>query len=114
MLKDTTPKDTCTRVVYNFTTRGDPTVNYIGYTNRALCERVKEHLGGKTAVSDHISNCTMCSSSHVTIEDFDILRRCRTKMDTAVYAAVLVKRYKTVLNRQLIKPGYFFTLRGFN
>ena len=105
MLKDTTPKDVCARVVYRFTCRGDPTVNYIGYSNRTLCERVKEHLSGNTAVSDHIANCNMCSANKITISDFEILRKCRTKLDTAVFEAVLIKRHRPVLNRQLIKPG---------
>ena len=113
-LKDTTPKEICARVVYMFSCRGDPTVNYIGYTNRTLGERVKEHLRGGTAVSDHIAYCSRCTSSRITIDDFRVLRKCHTKLDTAIYEAILIKSHNPKLNTQLVKPGYSYTLKIFN
>ena len=114
VLKDITPKQVSAKVVYMFSCRGDSTVNYIGHTNRALRERVKEHLDGGTAVSDHISNCSACNSNNISIDDFKILRSCRTKFDTTIYEAMMIKKLNPKLNRQLIKPGYSFTLKVFN
>ena len=113
-LKDTTPKEISAKVVYMFSCRGDSSVNYIGYTNRTLSERVKEHLSGGTAVSDHISNCSACNGNKISIADFQILRSCRTKFDSAIHEAILIKRLNPKLNKQLIKPGYSFTLKVFN
>ena len=73
-LKDPDPKEITSQVVYEFECRGDQDTRYIGYTNRTLQERVKDHLGGKTAVSDHISICTRCREG-VTINDFCIMKK---------------------------------------
>ena len=113
-IKDTDPKELLTRVVYSFKCRGDPTIQYIGYTNRMLKKRVKEHLGGGSRISDHISSCHKCSSNKLTIDDFDILKKCRSWRDTAVYEAIYIKRYNPTLNIQLTKPGYTHMLKIFN
>ena len=114
-LKDPVQKELLSRVVYQFTCRGDPDTTYIGFTNRTLKERFKEHVGGKTSVSDHIAQCHACNNEGVTIDDFKILKRCRTKMDTAVHEALLITEKNPSLNRQLVKPGgKQFTLRIFD
>ena len=114
VLKDITPKDISAKVVYMFSCRGDPTTNYIGYSKRSLRERVNEHLRPGTAVSDHIAHCAKCNSVRINIDDFQIMRKCRTKTDAQVYEAMLIKRLNPKLNRQFVKPGQSFTLRVFN
>ena len=59
-LKDAVAKEILSKVVYRFSCSSDSRIQYIGYTNRTLRERVKEHLGGTTAISDHIGTCTRC------------------------------------------------------
>ena len=114
-LKDPVPKEMTSRVVYEFRCRGDPDITYVGFTNRTLKERVKEHVSGTTSVSDHIGQCTVCETEGITIEDFKILKRCRNKWDTSVHEALLIMEKNPVLNRQLIKPGgKQFTLRIFD
>ena len=100
-------------VVYEFTCRGDPNTKYIGYTNRTLEKRVKEHVSGGSAVSDHISVCNECNSKGVTINDFVILHRSHTKQETMVHEALAIKEKSPVLNKNLIKPGLTFTLMIF-
>ena len=112
--KDVPPKEILSRVVYQFKCSSDSNANYIGYTNRTLKERVKEHLSGKTAISDHISVCATCKTKRITIEDFEILKCCRSKRDTAIYEALLIKKIKPGLNHQLAKPGYTWFLQVFN
>ena len=104
-LKDPVPKHLQAAIVYEFSCRGDPDTKYIGFTNRTLHERVKEHVRGGTAVSDHIANCKECDQKGVTINDFKILKRCRNKYDTSKYEALYIKEKDPALNRQLIKPG---------
>ena len=114
ILKDPVPKAISSRVVYKFTCRSDPTTNYIGYTNRTLSERIKEHVCGSTAVSDHISACTACNGEGVTIDDFAIIKRCRYKTESSIYEALAIKEQNPSLNRNLVKPGKTFMLKVFN
>ena len=87
ILKDPVPKAISSKVVYKFTCRSDLGTNYIGFTNRTLKERVREHCSGSTAISDHISICTTCSNEGVTIDDFQIIKRCRYKTESSIYEA---------------------------
>ena len=112
--KDVPPKEILSRVVYKFNCSSDSNANYIGYTNRTLKERVKEHLSGNTAISDHISECKTCSAKRITIDDFEVLKCCRSKRDTAIYEALFIKKFKPGLNHQLVKPGYTWHLQVFN
>ena len=112
-LKDPDPKEITSKVVYEFECRGDQDIRYIGYTDRTLRERVMDHLGGKTAISDHISTCARCSEG-VSINDFKILKKCRYKNDTAIHEALAIKSKRPILNKKLIKPGKTFTLRIFD
>ena len=113
-VKDTDPKELLTQVVYSFKCRSDPDTEYIGYTNRTLNERVKEHSSGGTRISDHIANCHSCGSTKITCDDFSIIKKCRNWLDAAVYEALYIKRHSPILNKQLIKPGYSHTLLIFN
>ena len=114
-LKDGVMKDILAKVVYQFSCSSDSRVRYIGYTNRTLKERVKEHLSGKTAVSDHISTCATCNGKGVSIDNFEVLKRCRNWGDTSVYEAIYIQRRNPLLNRQLTSNTYHtFTLRVFD
>ena len=110
ILKDRAPKEMASKVVYQFTCRGDPNITYIGYTNRTLRERYKEHVRGGTAISDHIAGCDECNGNGVTIDDFKILQRSYSKEETMVYEALAIKENRPILNKNLIKPGKTFTL----
>ena len=104
-LKDPIPNQLRSRVVYEFTCRGDPNISYIGFTNRTLEQRSKEHIRGGTAVSDHIGNCKTCIDSVITANDFRILKKCKQKYEAPIFEALFIKERDPTLNRQLIKPG---------
>ena len=104
-VKDQDPKELLTNVVYRFTCLSDSNTQYIGYTNRSLRERVKEHLAGGTRISDHIGTCQSCSRKSITTEDFVVLKKCRRKYDTAIFEALFIKKYNPSLNIQLVKAG---------
>ena len=112
--KDQDHKELLTNVVYRFTCLSDSNTQYIGYTNRSLRERVKEHLAGGTRISDHIGTCQSCSRNSITSEDFVVLKKCCRKNDTAIFKALFIKKYNPSLNIQLVKPGYSHQLRIFN
>ena len=113
VLKDRAPKPMESKVVYEFTCRGDPHTKYIGYTNRTLEKRVKEHTSGGSAISDHIAVCEDCKNKGVTIDDFIVLHRSHSKEETMVHEALAIKEKSPVLNKNLIKPGLTFTLMIF-
>ena len=113
ILKDRATKEMASKVVYEFMCRGDPDIRYIGYTNRTLKERFKEHVRGGTAISDHISVCQDCNGKGVTLDDFKILQRSHCKEETMVHEALAIKDKKPILNKNLVKPGKTFTLQIF-
>ena len=50
----------------------------------------------------------------VTIDDFEIIKRCRYKQEAPIYEALAIKEQNPKLNKNLIKPGKTFTLKMFN
>ena len=115
-LKDGVTKEILSKVVYKFCCSSDSKIQYIGHTNRTLRERVSEHLKGKTAVSDHIAVCKNCSDNGVSIDNFEVIKRCRNWGDTPVYEAMFIQRQNPILNRQLtnVTQYHTFTLRVFD
>ena len=47
------------------------------------------HIG---AVSDDISNCNICKDERITVNNFDILKECRNKLETLISEAILIKK----------------------
>ena len=115
-LKCSTPLPVQSQVVYRFRCLGDQDTSYIGMTVRHLSDRVKEHLKGKqdSAVHDHIESCHTCNQNKITIENFSIIKKCRTDFDTKIHEALLIKKHNPNLNRQLhLNRGASFTLKIF-
>ena len=75
--KDKTPHELKSNVVYEYKCSTDESIQCIGFTSKPLIERVKEHLKGEAAVSDHINNCNICKDERTTVNNFDILKECR-------------------------------------
>ena len=113
-LKDNTPHPIKPQVVYQFSCRKDPEAVYIGYTSRLLGERVKEHMSTTTAISEHVDKCEDCKNRIITTNDFSILKQCKTKWETMIWEAILIKRYSPKLNKQFIKSGLSHTLKIFS
>ena len=112
--KDKTSHNLKSNVVYECKCSKDKSIKYNGFTSRPLVERVKEHLKGKTAVSDHISNCNICKNERITVNNFGILKECRNKLETLISKAILIRCYNLILKKQLTKPGITHTLRVFD
>ena len=117
-LKDKTPFPLCSNVVYQFSCSCDENVSYIGMTSRHLITRVKEHLNlgdlhTKSAIKDHIYQCKICSNSNYSINSFRILRQCNNDYDTKIHEALIIKRKKPELNKQLFANGASFLLNVF-
>ena len=113
-LKDDVQKEIRSKIVYRYQCPGDQEVQYIGYTKRSLRERVLEHRREALAIRDHASTCLHCKNRGISIDDFEVIKRCRTKTEAMVNEAFMIKKYNPRLNRQLVKPGQTHTLRIFN
>ena len=84
-LKDLTLKHLRSDVVYEFKCLGDQDTQYIGFTSRSLGERAKEHLKGETRISDHIGKFTKCNNNIITVDNFNIIKSCRSKTEATIY-----------------------------
>ena len=116
-LKSMTPLGLCSNVVYCYTCRCDTGLTYLGMSSRHLVTRAKEHLDlnqyRKSAIQDHILECVKCSNSSHSLASFKILRNCKNEYDTKVHQALLIKKFKPKLNRQLHANGCSFLLKVF-
>ena len=109
-LKDQTPKEILSKVVYLFQCPNDLDSQYIGFTTRSLEERIKEHRRGDTAIAEHTERCKNCTIDTINIDNFSILKKCRTNMEARINEAILINRRNPKLNVQLVKPGITHTL----
>ena len=113
-LKSRTPKSLISNVVYRFTCLCDASLTYIGKTKRQLVARSLEHLEYEKkkpegVVKDHLNICDICKNS--TIDNFDIVRKCRTDRETKINEALVIKKEIPKLNKNLFNKGSFYTLQ---
>ena len=67
----------------------------------------------KSAIKDHILDCVKSSNSSHSLASFKILQNCNNEYDTKVHEALLIKKFKPKLNRQLYANGCLFLLKVF-
>ena len=109
-LKSSSPLYLSSNVVYHYKCMNvSCSDSYVGYTTRHLFERCKEHLdiqtNTKSAIKDHIRQCTACQSLSPDYTDFEILRRCRNTIDCKFFEAFAIKRLQPTLNKQMFANG---------
>ena len=120
-LKSRTPSFLAGNVVYRYTCQHDATQSYIGETTRYLIERAGEHLdlnaNPPSAISSHISSCDACrdmlKSGNLNVNNFDVIKSCKSKVECEINEAFLVKKLSPSMNRQLFMGGAMHTLRVF-
>ena len=97
-LKDETPKEVLSKVVYLFRYPSDLDAQYIGFTTRPLQERVNEHRRRDTAIAEHVERCKSCTKDTINIGNFSVLKKCRTNMEARINEAILINRKNPKLN----------------
>ena len=116
-LKSMTPLGLCFNVVYSYACPCDTGLAYLGMSFRHLVTRAKEHLNlnqsQKSAIKDHILDCVKCFNSSHSLVSRKILCNGKNEYDTKVYEALLIKKFKPKLNRQLYANGCSFLLKVF-
>ena len=120
-LKSRTPSFLAGNVVYKYTCQRDAEQSYIGETTRYLIERAGEHLDlnahPPSAISSHVSSCEVClnylKSGRLNVNNFDVIKTCKSKIECEINEAFLVKKLSPSMNRQLFMGGAMHTLRVF-
>ena len=122
-LKSKTPAYLISNVVYKYTCQCDTGVSYIGETKCHIIKRADEHISSinkfpYTAVGDHIGKCVPCQNAlndgRYSYERFEILDKCKSKLECEVREAFQIMANKPTLNSQLMTNGAAHTLRVFS
>ena len=114
-LKSPTPFEFSSNVVYKFECVSNHSLFYVGQTARHLVERAKEHLSfsdKESAVGEHIKSCDMCKSAQLSVQNFQILKKCRNKFSTKIFEALFIQKLHPTLNTQ-VSNDYGFLLKIF-
>ena len=61
-----------------------------------------------------IGQCDKCGSTKITVNNFNIIKNCRNKIESMICEALFIKKFNPKLNLQLIKPGFTHNLKIFN
>ena len=111
-LKCSTPKSLKSNVVYQYTCSCDMNKSYIGKTKRHLIARVEEHKGDKSAIGQHLKQCTSCHNSF-SINHFKIVNSGKTDLECKIKEALHIKAYNPSLNQNLFQNGSSFLINVF-
>ena len=119
-LKSGTPLPYKSNVVYQFHCLRDAACSYIGQSRRHLMIRVKEHLSlhkpeevNQSEIKKHIYRCPSCSKRFLNVDNFKILKKCKTGYETVIHEALKIKKLRPKLNKQLMKGGVSYLLKVF-
>jgi len=117
-LKSQTPKALMSNVVYKYTCKLDANISYLGKTKRHLITRVMDHADldageKKTAVASHVTECLTCKQNKTCLDDFEILKHCKTDFETQIHEALLIRKLRPKMNTQLYNSGASYLLKVF-
>ena len=92
----------------------DTNITYIGKTKRHIVVRSLEHLlfektEPKSEIKTHINGCEICKNAK--FEDFEIVKKCNSDMESKINEAILIKKETPILNKNLFDSGSLYTLK---
>ena len=115
-LKSVTPHRLLSCVVYKFDCVSNPNVSYVGQTYRHIEDRMGEHLkdkGDTSGVAPHLRSCPDCSAASLGLDNFQVIRKCRSSFDTKIVEAFCIQKLQPRLNKQLYRMGACYRLKVF-
>ena len=78
-------------------------MDYVGFTNQHLFQRINEHTNSRSSVGKHMK--LQHGVQWPTIaENFTVLKKCRSKLDCLFYEMLVLKELKPSLNVQPDDP----------
>ena len=70
--------------------------------------------GAQSEIKTHIfDNCPICSKRFLSVDNFKILKKCKTRYETIIHEALSIKKLRPKLNKQLMKGGVSYLLKVF-
>ena len=127
-LKSMTPVPLSSNVVYHYTCAENAHTTYVGYTKRHLITRVREHISlldnTTSYVKNHVKQCNGCRNVKgkidkyqidkiQKIDNFKILKFCRDEFECRVAEALIIKKLRPSLNKQMLSQGASLFLKIF-
>lgn len=85
-------------VVYQFKC-GSCDMDYVGYTNRHLHQRVAEHSSLNSSIGKHMLYAHGISKPNL-INNFSVIKKCRSKFDCLINEMLVIQELKPSLNVQ--------------
>ena len=85
-------------VVYQFYC-GLCEMDYVGFTNQHLFQHINEHTNSRSSIGKHMK-LQHGVQQPVIAENFTVLKKCRSKLDSLVYEMLLIKELKPSLSVQ--------------
>ena len=74
-------------------------MDYVGFTNRHLHQRIVEHSSSRSSLGKHMRQQDGLDNPSIT-ENFTVLRKCRNKFECLLYEMLFIKELKPSLNVQ--------------
>ena len=98
-LKSDTPFPYSTNVVYQFHCLRDAGCSYVGHLS---LDKPRSH---KSEIKSHIYKCPSCHKQFLSIDNFKVLKKCKSSYETRIHEALRIKKLRPKLNKQLMKGG---------
>ena len=115
-LKSQIPPLFKSNIVYKFVCPRDEDTSYIGMTTTQWFVRIGQHFdpSKKSAIYSHLAQCCTCRESKPQSLQFQTLKQSRGVRDTEINEALLIRKCRPSLNKQLGSfQGSSFLLRVF-
>ena len=85
-------------VVYHFKC-GLGEMDYVGFTNRHLFQRINEHTNSRSSIGKHMKLQHGVQRPAIAV-NFTVLKKCRSKLDCLFFEMLIIKELKPSLNVQ--------------
>ena len=63
-----------------------------------------------SAIKQHILSCTICFNVRHDLNSFEVLKQCKSDFQAKIHEALLIKKHRPSLNKQLYAHGSSFLL----
>ena len=73
-------------------------MDYVGFTNRHLYQRINEHTSSRSSIGKHMNQHGVEKST--IADNFSVLKKCRNKFDCLIYEMLFIQELKPSFNVQ--------------
>ena len=99
------PFELYANILWKFFCQCDMTFSYVGYNERQVVTRVREHSNfnftAKSAIKNH--SCPECIEKHFSVNDRAVLKKCYIAYEAKTQEALMMKKQNSKLYRHWFK-----------